>query len=95
MQTLDEYYPRVSLTALVKLLRTSHEVKYAVKATPHLRALRRELAEKYLEYVLYGYMDAIRRQDLDTEEDDHNRALPLLRTWWSCRGAAFAATSNS
>ena len=76
MQTLDEYYPRVSLTALVKLLRTSHEVKYAVKATQHIcEHFDANLLSKYLEYVLYGYMDAIRRQDLDTEEDDHKIEL--------------------
>jgi hypothetical protein len=36
IETLEEYYPRVSLNALVKLLRHSQEVKYAVKATHHI-----------------------------------------------------------
>jgi len=71
LETLDEYYPRVSLKALIKLLRRSQEVKYAVKATTHIcQHFSVALLDVYLEPVIEGYMDAIRRSDLEVGTTD-------------------------
>jgi hypothetical protein len=65
LEPLEAYYPRVSLTALVKLLRRSQEVQYAIKATMHIcGCFDQPLLDVYLAPVVCGYIDAIRRTDL-------------------------------
>ena len=68
LEPLEAYYPRVSLTALVKLLKYSNEVKYAIKATMHIcSCFDQSLLDVYLAPVVCGYMDAIRRADLGSD----------------------------
>lgn len=68
LEPLEAYYPRVSLTALVKLLKYSNEVKYAVKATMHIcSCFDQSLLDVYLAPAMCGYMDAIRRTDLGSD----------------------------
>ena len=70
METLEAFYPRVSLTALVNLLRQSQEIRYAVTATHHICShFDKALLEVYLGPIMVGYMDAIRRQDIDDKLD--------------------------